>query len=77
MMSFLICGFVITIVAAVDPDADAVVFPGWGTYNFKTYSGYIPVGTGLRYILNIHVDNCTMFSWKVKAIQQQIQLCSG
>jgi serine carboxypeptidase-like clade 2 len=47
-MSFLICGFVIAIVAAVDPDADAVVFPGWGTYNFKTYSGYIPVGTGLR-----------------------------
>lgn len=49
MMSFLIAGFVIGTVFAVDPVTDKVVFPGWGDYNFNSYSGYLPVGGGLRY----------------------------
>lgn len=49
MMSFLIFGFVILIVNGVDPITDKVVFPSWGEYTFNTYSGYIPIGVGLRY----------------------------
>lgn len=48
-MLLLIVGIVLGTVYAVDPDADKVVFPGWGVYNFSSYSGYLPIGAGLRY----------------------------
>lgn len=49
MMSFLIAGFVIGTVYAANPITDKVIFPGWGDYNFNSYSGYLSIGTGLRY----------------------------
>ncbi|CAD8165231.1 unnamed protein product [Paramecium octaurelia] len=57
MMSLLIIGFVIGTVYAVDPDADKVVFPGWGEYNFNSYSGYLPVGAGLRQLHYIFLES--------------------
>lgn len=44
MMSYLIAALVILMTFAVDPLNDKAVFPGWGNYNFSTYSGYIPIG---------------------------------
>lgn len=31
-------------VNSIDITDDIFIWPGWGNYNFKTWSGYIPVG---------------------------------
>ncbi|CAD8123463.1 unnamed protein product [Paramecium sonneborni] len=48
MMSLQILFVVIVIGLAFDSEADKIVFPGWGEYNFGTYSGHLTFGTGLR-----------------------------
>ncbi|CAD8101495.1 unnamed protein product [Paramecium primaurelia] len=57
MMSLLITGFVIGIVYAVNPDTDRVIFPGWGEYNFNSYSGYLPIGAGLRQLSYVFLES--------------------
>ena len=44
MMSLLIAVLVVGTAFAVTPEGDKVIFPGWGDYNFSSYSGYLPIG---------------------------------
>lgn len=77
MMSYIIVALAILKTFAVDPLEDKTVFPDWGDYTFNTYSGYIPIGQGLRYMINNILDNYIMYFWKVRVIHQQIQLYYG
>ncbi|CAK94915.1 unnamed protein product (macronuclear) [Paramecium tetraurelia] len=56
-MSYLIAALTILMTMAVDPKEDKAIFPGWGDYNFNTYSGYIPIGTGQRQLHYVFLES--------------------